>query len=485
MIAPLTLFLPDEAATTRLGAALALHLGPGDCLLLEGPIGAGKSHLARALIQSRLGRAEEVPSPSFTLVQTYEADGVEIWHADLYRLSHPDEALELGLSEAFEHAITLVEWPDRLGSAVPVNALRLTLALEGEGRRATITAPHRPELIAALERDFVPDRAESKAQFLRRTGWGDASRVKLAGDASDRSYERLRRGGQTAVLMDAPPGKGDDPADFTRIARHLRQIGLSAPEVLAEDLTTGFLLLEDLGDGLLSRRLAEDPALELPLYALAIDVLQHLQSHPAPPDLQDLSAKDWAEAAMLALDWYRFALTGDKTDHGPLRAALTAAMKTHADGPRVLILRDFHADNLMDLPDRPGLARLGLLDFQLAQLGQPGYDLVSLLQDARRDVPLVLEQAMITRFAGHADFRQSYAVLGVQRALRILGIFARLCLVGGKQGYLPLIPRVWIHLQRNLQAPGLEEVAALCRALLPEPSPENLARIGAQCARFR
>lgn len=150
MNAPLSLFLPDETATARLGALLAGLLVPGDCLLLSGPIGAGKSHLARSLIQSRLGRMEDVPSPSFTLVQTYEAEGVEIWHADLYRLSHPDEALELGLTEAFDTAITLVEWPDRLGNAAPANAIYLSLALEGEGRRATILAPHHPELLHAL-----------------------------------------------------------------------------------------------------------------------------------------------------------------------------------------------------------------------------------------------------------------------------------------------------------------------------------------------
>ena len=160
MTADLSLFLSDEVATTRLGAVLAGHLRAGDCLLLSGPIGAGKSHLARALIQTRLGRAEDVPSPSFTLVQTYEAadpatGGVEIWHADLYRLSHPDEALELGLTEAFDTAITLIEWPDRLGSAAPKDALRLSLALEGEGRRAVLSAPGHPGLLAALAVTFA------------------------------------------------------------------------------------------------------------------------------------------------------------------------------------------------------------------------------------------------------------------------------------------------------------------------------------------
>lgn len=146
-----TLFLADEDQTTRLGQWLAAHLRAGDCLLLEGAIGAGKSHLARALIQARLGRAEDVPSPSFTLVQTYQAD-VEIWHADLYRLTHPDEVLELGLADAFDTAICLVEWPDRLGKLAPANALRMSLRAEGDGRRAQITG--RADLLAALARDW-------------------------------------------------------------------------------------------------------------------------------------------------------------------------------------------------------------------------------------------------------------------------------------------------------------------------------------------
>jgi tRNA threonylcarbamoyladenosine biosynthesis protein TsaE len=134
----LTLDLPDPAATEALGARLADLARPGDAILLEGPIGAGKSCLARAFIRARLGRAEEVPSPSFTLVQVYEAD-VEIWHADLYRLTHPDEVWELGLDDAFASAICLVEWPDRLGVHQPPGALHLRLEAVGEGRRAVLS----------------------------------------------------------------------------------------------------------------------------------------------------------------------------------------------------------------------------------------------------------------------------------------------------------------------------------------------------------
>lgn len=138
--APLSLDLPDAEATEALGRKLAAQVRPGDAILLEGPIGAGKSCLARAFIRARLGRQEEVPSPSFTLVQVYEAEGVEIWHADLYRLTHPDEVWELGLDDAFSAAICLVEWPDRLGAHVPRDALRLRLEAAGEGRRALISA---------------------------------------------------------------------------------------------------------------------------------------------------------------------------------------------------------------------------------------------------------------------------------------------------------------------------------------------------------
>ena len=145
----LSLFLPDDAATAELGGRLARVLRPGDTILLSGPIGAGKTHLARALIRARLGREEDVPSPSFTLVQTYEDGAGDIWHADLYRLSHPDEVAELGLEDAFARAICLVEWPERLGTAAPPHALHLELADEGAGRRATLRGG-RPGLLAAI-----------------------------------------------------------------------------------------------------------------------------------------------------------------------------------------------------------------------------------------------------------------------------------------------------------------------------------------------
>ncbi len=334
----------------------------------------------------------------------------------------------------------------------------------------------------------MPDRTTLSQQFLQSAGWGKADRRFLAGDWSDRSYDRLSMAGKTAVLMDAPPGKGDDPADFVAIATYLTNLGLSAPKILAQDLPNGFLLLEDLGDNLFVRAIAQDPSLEIPLYTGATDVLIKLQAANPPANLPNLSPSDWAQAATFALDWYRFAITGDRAAHDDFVATLTEALTTNAIGPKVTILRDYHAENLLWLPHRNGIARVGLLDFQLAQMGQPGYDLVSFLQDARRDVPPQTERAMQTRMidatgADDATFLRAYAVLGAQRQLRIIGGAARLCLIKGKTPQLALLPRVWRHLQRNLAHPALAPLAAICANLLPEPTPENLERIANQCGK--
>lgn len=333
----------------------------------------------------------------------------------------------------------------------------------------------------------MTDRQALSQAFVAIHGWGQASRHFLAGDASDRSYDRLVLGDQTAVLMDAPPGRGDDPAQFVAIANHLRGLGLSPPAILAQDLDNGFLLIEDLGDALFARILDTNPAREAQLYAAAVDVLVRLQSHNPPPGLPDLTAQDWAAATGLVLDHYCLAATGTRPDGTALTDALSDAMQAHADGPRVMILRDYHAENLLDLPGRTGVASVGLLDFQLGQMGQPGYDLVSLLQDARRDVSPEVAGQMITRFTAArglspGPFEASYAVLGAQRALRILGIFARLCLHAGKPGYLRLIPRVWGQLQDNLAHPVLARLKLVCDETLPTPTPALLQKIGDQCA---
>ncbi len=332
----------------------------------------------------------------------------------------------------------------------------------------------------------MADRSDLARGFLQRVGWGAARAEHLAGDASDRSYARVYLGNRRAVLMDSPPGGVDDIGAFVAMDRHLRGLGLSAPEILAEDLETGFLLLEDLGDDLYARLLTGEPGREAEIYSAAVDMLAHLQASPALVGLPDLSAAEWAKAAEVVVEHYVPSATGQTPDASPFFAELEAALSTHADGPRVQILRDFHAENLLWLPERHGLAQVGLLDFQLGQMGQPGYDLVSLLQDARRDVAAETEAAMVARFiavtgADAKAFAAEYAVLGVQRALRIMGIFARLCVVGGKPGYLRLMQRIWGQLWRNLEHPALAALRTECLKLLPEPTPDFLKRIESQC----
>lgn len=431
----------DETDTSAMGRALAGLAAPGMVLLLSGPIGSGKSHLARALIRARLGEATEVPSPTFTLVQTYEGSP-EIWHADLYRLTHPDEVLELGLEDAWQTALCLVEWPDRLGRSTPEGAHRLTFEATGEGRRLTVSPP-----LPGLERAFRDAQAET---FLEAHGLAHFPRHPLPGDASARRYTRLP--GQ--LLMDAPPGQPDRVEDFSALARHLRGLGLSAPRTGAEDAARGFLMVEDLGDALYPAVIARDPACQTELYEAAADVLRLIQAHPAPQGLPDLSPAAWAEAAAIAFD-----APQDRAD----LAGLLAPILAEADGTRVLILRDFHAENLLWLP-REGLARVGLLDFQLGQMGQPCYDLVSLTQDARRDVPAALEAHLIARFDPSEAFARACAIWGAQRALRIIGIFNRLS-AQGKPRYAALLPRVRGYLARNLRHPALAPLTDLCARL--------------------
>ncbi len=312
-----------------------------------------------------------------------------------------------------------------------------------------------------------PDGA---AAFLARHGWSGAEIVPLAGDASFRRYFRVTDVGRTAVLMDAPP-EHEDARPFLAIATHLDGIGLSAPHVIAAEPQAGLVLLEDYGDQRLTPLLDRQPALENELYATAIDLLAEMQRHAPPPGVPDYDLNELRREVLLFTDWHLPAL-GIDVDPGPFLDAWNGAFAYALGLPRVLVLRDYHADNLMWLADRPGVRALGLLDFQDARVGQRAYDLVSLLQDARRDVPRELETAMIARFVAAtrpdpARFAASYAVLGAQRQTKILGIFARLWKRDSKPAYLKLMPRVWAHLERDLAHPALLPVARWFEANVP------------------
>ncbi|MFT6104726.1 MAG: aminoglycoside/choline kinase family phosphotransferase [Paracoccaceae bacterium] len=325
-------------------------------------------------------------------------------------------------------------------------------------------------------------------EFLSKCGWGNAQRAALAGDASNRRYERLTRKNDRAVLMDAPPDKNEGIRPFIYIAQHLTALGLSAPQIMASDPQHGFLLLEDLGDDLFARLLLQHPEQEASLYQAATDVLLALHQAPLPTGLSCYTPELMAGLGTLAIDWYAHQGPPDpqNPDHRALRGALEEALSRHAADCSVLIQRDYHSENLLWLPDRTGPAQVGLLDFQDAMLGHPAYDLVSLLTDARRDVtPQTQTTALdyyITRSnQPDAPFRTAFATLSVQRNLRILGVFARLSLHSGKPHYIDLIPRVWTHLQAGLAHPDLTALRLIIKHSLPAPTPQLLQGLKDKC----
>jgi len=496
------LVLTDEAATLRLAADLAAILKPGDIVALSGHLGAGKSMLARAILRELADDPElEAPSPTFTLVQSYETPRGTVLHADLYRVRSPDELDDIGLIEDIERLITLVEWPDRAGTRLPA------------GRRVDIVLdvdPQNPETgrIANLSGGVLWRQrlaiAIATRQMLDEAGWGDATRDYMQGDASSRAYERLTQSdGTSAVLMISPP-RPDGPAirlgkpysaiahlaetvdAFVAMDKGLRSLDYSAPQIFAQDLSTGLLLIEDLGhDGVIG---PDGPIAER--YEAAAQLLADLHRHTLPTILPVAEARDhvvpeYDRGAMaieteLILEWY-----------APHIAGVTLPAVTQAEfsriwgrlfdeilaAPNTWTLRDFHSPNLIWLPQREGHGKVGLIDFQDAVLGHPAYDLVSLGQDARVDVPAALELRLLAAYGSArrgddeqfdlAGFARAYAILGAQRNTKIAGIFARLDKRDGKPFYLTHLPRIEAYLRRNLEHPALAELKAWYEAHLP------------------
>ena len=299
-------------------------------------------------------------------------------------------------------------------------------------------------------------------EFLASCGWRGAEILPLAGDASFRRYFRVVDGDRSAVLMDAPPPH-EDPRPFVAVAEWLASVGLSAPEILARDLDKGLLLLGDFGDWRLREWLDDNPEGERDLYERATDVLIHLHRHPAMAGLPVHGLDQWLEELKLFTDWYCPAV-GIEVDAASYREAWTEVLQpvaTDGLGP-VTVLRDYHAENIMLVGEREGVEHFGLLDFQDALAGHPAYDLASVLEDARRDVPAEIERVMIDRYVatcGRGEaFERAYWVLAAQRNTRILGVFTRLWKRDNKPHYRRFQPRMWGLLERDLAVPHLQPV---------------------------
>ena len=493
--------LPDEHATARLAVDIANSLAPGDLVTLSGDLGAGKTTFARALIHYLAkDPGIEVPSPTFTLMQIYDLPQFPLVHADLFRLSGSAELTELGLDDLPEGAVVLVEWPDRAAGFLPADrmdvALTLAPKLKLEFRHARVTGYGKlgPRV----------DRMATVRQFISQSGYSGALRAKLKGDASTRIYERLALGDKHAILMnsprrpDGPPvrdGKpynaiahlADNVMPFVAMANGLRQHGFSSPEIYHADLDQGLLILEDLGDeGIVS---GEPPAPIRERYETAVDALLALHGKrlpdvlPVAPHIEhripsyDMSAL-LIEAELL-LDWFlpRLQAPMPDSERDSFRRLWRELLQPAIDAPATWVLRDFHSPNLLWLARRKEIARLGLLDFQDAVMGPGAYDVASLLQDARVDIPEQLELALLGRYVrgrrqsdpefDPASFIKIYVTLAAQRASKILGIFARLDLRDGKPQYLRHMPRVWGYLQRSLGHPALESLNAWYIAHVP------------------
>ena len=317
---------------------------------------------------------------------------------------------------------------------------------------------------------MIPPAAASS--FLASCGWAGARIEPLAGDASFRRYFRiLHADGRRAVLMDAPPPH-EDPRPFVAVAEWLCSIGLAAPEILARDLDHGLLLLGDLGNDRLRERLDAEGDREAELYAIATDVLVHLHRHAPMPDLPVHGLDQWLDEVALFTDWYAPALDL-AVDVAAYRAAWREVLEpVAADGlGPVTVLRDYHAENVMLIEGRSGVAHFGLLDFQDALAGHPAYDVASVLQDARRDVSPATERQMLERYiaasGNGAAFESAYWALAAQRNTRILGVFVRLWKRDGKPGYRKFQPRMWGLLERDLAHPTLAPVKAWFDANVP------------------
>ncbi|MBM3520066.1 MAG: tRNA (adenosine(37)-N6)-threonylcarbamoyltransferase complex ATPase subunit type 1 TsaE [Alphaproteobacteria bacterium] len=469
----------------RLAGDLALFARAGTAILISGDLGAGKTELARSLIAALApaGAAVEVVSPTFTIVQDYDELRVPVRHADLYRIGSAAELTELDLDSA--EKMLVIEWPER-GRFVDQED-RLEIALSGQGSTRTIRLEGYGYWRAALERTFAI------ARFLEASHFAGAPRRFLQGDASFRRYERLSWKGQSRVLMDMPARPDGPPIaggkSYSKIAhlaedisavlavnRALIDFGYSAPETYAYDLKQGLAVIEDLGDDVYGRRYVEGVPLDEPL-AAAVALLVDMAGRNWPRQVGiDGGAlhvvPDYDEEAQLVevdllLSWMWPRLHGGPPPAeaaADFRAIWMELLPLTRKARPIWVLRDFHSPNLLWLPERSGHRRVGLIDTQDCVMGDPAYDLVSLLQDARVDVDEAMSAKFFAQYCGlragdsafdREAFAASFAVLGAQRATKILGIFSRLSMRDGKHIYLAHIPRVSRYLETNLRHPAL------------------------------
>lgn len=487
----ISLRLSDEHATARLGEDIAAVLKPGDLVALSGGLGAGKTTLARALLRALADDpARDVPSPTFPLRLDHDLPRLKVVHADLYRVSDPRELDEIGLDEVLGEGALLVEWPELLPADLSQERLDLSLELDGNGRRAEITG--HGSWPARLRRSLAV-RA-----FLDSFDWREASRIPLAGDASYRAYEKIAgpsplQGGRGGAILNNSPARIEGPPiyagrsydavahramdvrAFVGIDVALLHAGICAPKILAADMSKGFLLTEDLGnEGIVDASGA--PIMER--YEASIDVLLHMHARDWPrdtplPDGTLYRVPPYDRDALLIEaslfpDWFGAQSSEPafpKEQREDFLAAWGRLFDTIDELNSTWTLRDFHSPNILWQLAASGLDRVGVIDFQDALIGHPAYDVASLAQDARVTLTAEQEGHLKSRYiagrraaAQNFDekaFNRAYAILALQRATKVLGIFTRLALNEGKPGYQRHRARLRALIRRTLADPVL------------------------------
>jgi tRNA threonylcarbamoyl adenosine modification protein YjeE len=486
-----SLALPDEKATINLGKNLAIMASKSDLFALIGDLGTGKTTLARSFIQHYFEKPDlEVPSPTFNLVLEYKEvmQRPPLFHYDLYRLSDPDELYELGFQESINEGIALVEWPENAGDMLPPNYLAIQLIYDekSQGRIANF--------YGAPSWQTRWQRQKNIEDFLVKNLPKNYQRHPMMGDASLRNYERIESNNKTLILMNDKGREGGaviangktypeiahitltiEP--FIGICNLLRSKGFCAPEIIDFDLDDGLILLEHLGNG---KIINDDNSPINERYQLAVELLAQIHqenwsnitpvrsgiSHNIPP---------FDPAAMLIevelfLTWYlpRFNTANinqvDKDEFYQIWGRLIEKTQSFEQS---LLLRDYHSPNIIWRDDQTGFDQIGLIDFQDAMIGPASYDVVSICNDARIDMPYELEQKLIASYVAsrlkhdptfnEKIFHESYAIMAAHRATKILGGFVRSDERDGKPAYLAYLPRMRDYLKRALQHPALGE----------------------------
>lgn len=480
-----------ELALCRLAEKLICLVEKGDTIFLKGTLGAGKTTFARALIRAATGNeSQDVQSPTFPLLIPYETDRFPIHHYDLYRLGDVSELEELGLFDERDDRLTLIEWPERLEEADFPSRIEIELSESKTENARNIKIKGVGESAQKVE------RFKALLEFVDKTDWCEASWRFLEGDASSRSYIRLVKNDKTCLLMNAPPQSDGPPirdgkayskiahlaegmTSFVAVADALGKSGLSVPTVSHHDAEQGFLIIRDLGNAPFYHLIKNLSESHEELGALAIDVLVHLRENKPtnlavegkPYHIPHYDNQALSIEAELAIDWYWPAVKGNEIE-ADNRLAFTnlwlPLFEKVQQNANHWVLRDFHSPNLMALEGDNALAKVGVIDFQDACIGHAAYDVVSLCQDARITVSRPLENALKQRYVNSVlqnepDFDQeefllAYAILGAQRASKIIGIFVRLAKRDGKTGYLTHLPRCWDYLERNLEHRALSDI---------------------------